>query len=235
MGLLTIILTIQNIMTKKYWYMYVLSFSGVAEILGYVGRIVTINDPNLTNFIFMDVFLLLTPNLLAYVEYKTVSLLMKKINMSKAWGVLPAKWVSALFVTSDVVSFVVQSCAAGYLTSGNEDLIKTGKIIMLTGLGIQIGFFTLFLVLCLHVFMKSYGLRVVFMAILFQMVCLYTRGVYRIIEFASEKDAFINQHEYFFYIFDTLLIALCFVSYIVFYFPKYLDKEIKPVVYPEQV
>ena len=133
LGLLTIILTIQNIMTKKYWYMYVLSFSGVAEILGYVGRIVTINDPNLTNFIFMDVFLLLTPNLLAYVEYKTVSLLMKKINMSKAWGVLPAKWVSALFVTSDVVSFVVQSCAAGYLTSGNEDLIKTGKIIMLTG------------------------------------------------------------------------------------------------------
>eukprot|EP00835_Amoeboradix_gromovi_P003445 NODE_227_length_13866_cov_0.400305.p6 type:complete len:273 gc:universal NODE_227_length_13866_cov_0.400305:9922-10740(+) len=235
LGLLTVVLTAQNIWMmgkKKYLYMYVLTGSGLAEIAGYVGRIVTINDPTLPNFIFMDVFLLLTPIALAYFEYKTVGKLMVKIKLEKAFGFIPAKWVSLLFVFSDFVSFVVQSAAAGYLTSGDENLEKIGKAIMLTGLGIQIVFFTFFFILMTHVFIKSKGMWVPFLSLYIQMGCLYTRGVYRIIEFASSHDSEVNQHEYYFYIFDSLMITICFVSYIVFYAPKFLNKEYKSVVYP---
>ena len=231
LAILTLILTYQNYKApRKYMYMYVLTGSGLAEIAGYIGRIVTINDPNLPNFIFMDVFLLLTPNALAFVEYKTVSKLMQKMNIEKAFKI-PAKWVARVFVFSDVVSFVVQSCAAGYLTSGDADQEKVGKVVMLTGLAIQLFFFTGFLILMTHVFMKATGLRIVFLALYIQMACLYARGVYRVVEFASDHSAQVNQHEYFFYIFDSLMVGICFVTYIVFYFPKYLEKDFK-VVHP---
>eukprot|EP00834_Sanchytrium_tribonematis_P005135 NODE_291_length_10603_cov_1.029703.p6 type:complete len:279 gc:universal NODE_291_length_10603_cov_1.029703:9573-10409(+) len=226
---LTILLAIQNyfhVKKKKYFYLMALTASGLAEIAGYVGRIYTIDDPNLPNFIVMDCFLLLTPNLLAFVEYKTVGKIMRKYGIDKAWNVIPAKSVSRLFVTSDVVSFCVQSTAAYFLTSGKEDDQPIGKVIMLTGLGIQIGFFTGFFVLMTYVFFKVNELRMAFLALFIQMGCLYVRGVYRIIEFANNNTAEINKHEYYFYYFDTLLIGICLVTYNVFYFARYLDKPV---------
>ena len=211
--------------------MFVLSLSGVGEIVGYIGRIAMINNPSLDFYLLMEVLLVVTPNILAYVEYSTVGRIMKKIDITRAWGFIPSTWVSRIFVISDLLCITIQSTAAVYLSSGKDDQFDTGRNIMLVGLAIQITFFTGFIFLMTHVHSKSKGMSTAFMALYIQMGCLYARAIYRVLEAAEDLSADVNQNEYYFYIFDFLMVVICFVTYILFHFSYYLngDEDEKPI------
>eukprot|EP00835_Amoeboradix_gromovi_P001388 NODE_62_length_25126_cov_0.447277.p6 type:complete len:282 gc:universal NODE_62_length_25126_cov_0.447277:22690-21845(-) len=224
---LTIAITIRN-MRYKYYYMYILSFCGVGEILGYVGRVLVIQNFSKQKFIFMDVFLILIPLFMAFVEYKTLGKLMELSNIKAAFNI-SHKYVQYVFFASDVISVAVQGTGAAFLLMGNTSDLQTGKYIMSTGVALQMAFFTAFLAMIVSVQLKdTKKFALAYANLYFQMICLYARFLFRFVEFFPTETAVVNNvvtNEFYFYIFDFGMVAACFVSYIVFYFPELFEKD----------
>ena len=80
------------------------------------------------------------------------------------------------------------------------------------------------------------GMRKVFFALFLTIALLFTRNIYRVVNSAEGYQGYLNTHEVYFYVFDTLVIFLAFVVYTVWHFglnlpptqpstPKMVDGE----------
>lgn len=73
-----------------------------------------------------------------------------------------ARWVTVIFIASDVFSFALQgagaaimSAATGGLTVKDHDKLNLGKKVMLVGLAVQLGFFSFFTAAVVRFDMKT--------------------------------------------------------------------------------
>lgn len=231
-ALFTIYLTIRIYRSKSPRFLYILAFTGLMETTGYAVRIICIDFTDLNRFIGTTLFILLAPNALALVNYKAVGEIIRLSNVESDKFYLRAKFVTWFFFGSDIFAFVLQGAGGGMLTTASLNSI--GNVVTLLGLGTQLFFFASFATILVYVHRSpKYNYHVegspnakrnLVFCLYATIGLLYIRSIYRIAEYATGYSGPIARLEWAFYAFDSLVIAISFFIYSVFYIGNYLPK-----------
>ncbi len=210
------------------------------EVIGYVGRALNARQSygNWTTppYIMQSLLILLAPALFAASIYMVLGRL---ITLLAAEHLSPirVKWLTKVFVTGDVISFLAQSAGGGMLSQAKtQSKVNLGENIITGGLGVQALFFFCFIIVSgifnvrLHrnptqrsetIGWQSY-LYILYLASSLIMI----RSVFRMIEYAMGQDGILLQHEVFLYVFDAALMFLAMVLFN-FYHPSTIVKSDK--------
>jgi hypothetical protein len=116
------------------------------EVVGYVGRILSTNDLwALGPFILQSLLLLIAPALFAASIYIVLGRIILLVDGEQC-SLIRQKWLTKIFVTGDVISFVVQAGGGGIQAAGSLELLHAGENIIVVGLFLQLTFFGFFIV-----------------------------------------------------------------------------------------
>eukprot|EP01112_Ceratiomyxa_fruticulosa_P018252 TRINITY_DN5805_c0_g1_i2.p1 TRINITY_DN5805_c0_g1~~TRINITY_DN5805_c0_g1_i2.p1 ORF type:complete len:285 (-),score=48.00 TRINITY_DN5805_c0_g1_i2:7-861(-) len=218
-----VVVFINAIRTKTY-LLLIISATALTECAGYIARVVMCMNPSREAYIALQVLLILSPNAFALVNYWTVGLIVQRASnggtVKGAMSWISPKTISAIFLTSDFVSFGVQGTAAGLLVSNDPETSDHGRLVMMAGLAIQMVFFSIFAIVTIVTHQSTgFGLkenkqvRPAFLMLYVTASFLTIRSIYRFAEFAQRKSYLVD-HEIFFYLFDTLVVLGCLITYI---------------------
>lgn len=210
------------------------------ELVGYVTR--AYSTQHLFNkdvFIVQTVMILVAPAVMAAACYQsfgrvTIWVVPPEFQAAKYLWV-PARRVTPVFVGFDIFSFFVQviggSMVAAASTAANAN---RGKNIVLAGLGLQLATFGFFVVASvrLNVILRT-RLRAVPLpkernwqlylnVVNVATVLILVRTLLRLVEYAMGTQGYLTEHEWFFYCFDSALMFLVAVIFIVFHPGYYL-------------
>ncbi|KAA8897111.1 hypothetical protein TRICI_006787 [Trichomonascus ciferrii] len=130
------------------WYWIPFLVGGYMEVAGYiVRRISGDDDTSMPLFAVQFLFVLLPPILFAASIYMTLGRLLRYVGATQL-SPIPIKWVTPTFVTGDIISLALVGAGGGIQATSpdDQDALDTGKPIMMTGLGIQVLFFSIFII-----------------------------------------------------------------------------------------
>lgn len=189
------------------WWMLVCVVTGAVEVAGYALKIKMLDSPEYYTYVVSYAFLVIGPVFLVIVEYLCVA---KLIGRSKLGGKSRfARGVAWFMTVSEVICLGIQCAAGGPLTSKDEKQREIGGKMMLAGLSMQVGFFSIFTGIALYVQRrKVHGyngnkrFRGLFATLYTTIVLFYIRNIFRIVEFGQGFFGYLATHEEFFYIFD---------------------------------
>jgi hypothetical protein len=125
------------------WNPYTTQF----ETIGYAARAAAHKDTETKMpYIIQSILILIAPILFAGSIYMILGRLIMRTN-SASLSIVRARWVTAIFVAGDILSFFVQSGGAGMLVKADtEDGVQMGEYIILGGLILQILIFMFFVI-----------------------------------------------------------------------------------------
>ena len=232
--------------------MIILLIGTYGEVIGYGARIDGVyNGGSFGPFLVMNLFIILAPVAFAAANYVIFGRLLRIVlayaSMEKhrrKLSFLPVNKITAIFVTSDVISFLIQGGGAGLLLSRqsngapNLQNQKTGEQILTAGLCINLISFCFFFAVIIYFsvgfrkllkqqqlsldFLPAHNKRrtitPIIVAMFVSMLLIIVRSAYRIIEFHDGWNSRINSTESYFYIFDASLMVIATGIY-VFIFP----------------
>ncbi|KAF3196487.1 hypothetical protein TWF106_004816 [Orbilia oligospora] len=209
------------------WYITVLLLAGIMQTFGYLARLFSARDVrNRGLYIAQFVLVVLAPVFTAAGDYIILGRLLERVlpggPRAKALG-LPARWITWIFVASDLISFVMQGIGATIISANtdgrNPAAQKQGQHIIMAGLAIQIAFFSFFACAVVRFDTKTRGSHsgAKWRALVY---CL-------IVEFAQGWDGYLMSHEVYFYVLEALPMLPCLVIFNIFHPSKYLP-EPKP-------
>lgn len=128
--------------------------------------------------------------------------------------------LTKIFVTGDVIAFLIQSAGGGIEAMKTLSSVKVGQKVIIVGLFAQLVSFGLFIVVSVTFQVRMQKdrrsdpslydlpwkrhLNAVYIASLFIMV----RSIFRVIEYIMGNNGFLLRHEYFLYVFDAVLMLL---------------------------
>lgn len=228
-------------------WLYILPGTALAEALGYGFRTACVYDSTLGNYVGMTLLLLVSPNALALVNYKTLGNViaakpppsdMTENHDSPDPFWLRPKFVTWFFFSSDIFAFLLQGGGGGLQSSISTRNI--GSTITLVGLSIQLFFFASFTCIAIYVHRSprfDYQLlssssatvttpkRKVMICLFSTIVLLYIRSIYRVAEYAMGYDGPIATAEWAFYVFDSAIILACFIIYYLWFIGDYLPNS----------
>ncbi|KAH1306497.1 hypothetical protein KXX11_007471 [Aspergillus fumigatus] len=209
------------------WFFIPFVIGGIFEIIGYIGRAMSSKetpDWTLGPYIVQTLFLLLAPALLAASVYMLLGRIILLLQ-AESHALLGRKWLSKIFVTGDVLSFLLQGAGGGIQSSGNLDNLKNGERIIVVGLFVQIFFFGFFIITASHFYWKikkypiprsctpeiPWGkhLHVLYLTSFLIMI----RSVFRLAEYLQGNNGYLLHHEIYLYIFDALLMFITMVTF----------------------
>ncbi|KAI9252124.1 RTA-like protein [Sporodiniella umbellata] len=203
------------------------------ELVGYLIRILCVEYTTIARYATMQLFILLAPNALALVNYKTIGEVIRLSEVKGSPFFLRSKFVTWFFFASDVFSFLLQGSGSGLQATGGKSA-DTGKSIILAGLFIQLIFLACFGAIVIYISRNDNYVfyvegqtahkkhLIACMSVTF--IFIYIRSIYRVIEFSTGYDGPVAKAEWAFYVFDTLAIAICFIVYAVYFIGNYLPK-----------
>ncbi|KAK6356517.1 hypothetical protein TWF718_000875 [Orbilia javanica] len=151
-GITTLIHFIQYFRYRA-WYLTVLLVAGIMQTFGYIARLFSARDVyDRGLFIAQFVLVILAPVFTAAGDYVILGRLLERVlpggPRAKALG-LPARWITWIFVSSDLISFVMQGIGAAIISANtdgrNPSAQLRGQNIIMAGLAIQIAFFSFFI------------------------------------------------------------------------------------------
>ncbi|KAF1997815.1 RTA1-domain-containing protein [Amniculicola lignicola CBS 123094] len=240
---ITTFLHIFQLIKKRTWYFIPLVIGGFFEIIGYIGRIISIQDIwKLGPYIIQSLLLLVAPALFAASVYIILGRIILMVD-GERYSLIRQKWLTKIFVTGDVLSFMVQGGAT--ISS-----MHTGERLIIVGLVLQLVFFGLFIVVAglFHYrlvndtpskslslpFRHSRRLTVSSTApingtrrvnihelpwkshlyVLYSAsILILIRSLFRLIEYAQGNGGYLLKHEYFLYVFDAMLMFFTMVIF----------------------
>ncbi len=190
-------------------------------------------------FIIQTVMILVAPAVMAaacYMAFGRIVLWVVPPRFQTArylW--VPARRITPIFVGGDVFSFFVQVIGGSIVGAANTpSAANRGKNILLGGLALQLACFGFFVVASvrLNVLLRR-GLRDVALpkernwqlfltAINGANVLILFRTILRFVEFALGTKNYLQNHEWFFYAFDSALMFLVAALFVVIYPGHYL-------------
>ena len=109
--LLTSLLHLYQLIRARTWYFLPLVIGAIFEMIGYIGRILSSTQtPNWTlgPYIIQSIFLLVAPALFAASIYMILGRIIVAID-GERFSLIKKKWLTKIFVMSDVLSFLVLS------------------------------------------------------------------------------------------------------------------------------
>lgn len=198
-------------------------FGGIFEVVGYLGRILSLSDTEkLSPYIMQSLLLLLAPPLFAATIYMVLGRVIADLRADKH-SIIRLKWLTKIFVIGDVISFFVQAAGGGLQTSSSLLVVDLGKTLLTVGLFMQIAFFGFF-ILVLGIFQwriirepTSVSLstryapsslrnwQTIIYTLFFCSTMIFIRCVVRAVEYIQGNDGYIISHEVFLYIFDGVM------------------------------
>ncbi|KAH8805274.1 RTA1 like protein [Xylogone sp. PMI_703] len=225
----TTLLHVCQLVKYRTYYFIPLIIGGCFEWVGYIGRVLSSHDQwALGPYIMQTLLLLVAPALFAASIYMILGRIIILVD-GEAHSLIKKKWLTKFFVSGDILSFVLQGAGGGIMASGSLQAMRTGEHIIVTGLSIQIIFFTFFIIVAtlfhyrictVHTAASSApGLQwqkrlfILYAASLLILI----RSVFRVVEYVMGNDGFILRHEIFLYIFDALLMFVVLVLFNVVY------------------
>ncbi|KOS38622.1 hypothetical protein ACN38_g10556 [Penicillium nordicum] len=147
------------------------------------------------------------------------------VLQAESHSILKKKWLTKIFVTGDVMSFLLQGAGGGIQSSGSLDSMKTGEHIIIVGLFVQIIFFGFFIVVA-GLFdwkLRKYPIPRCFdreipwrkhLNILYATsLLILVRSLFRLVEYIQGNAGYLLRHEVYLYIFDSLLIIMAMIIF----------------------
>ena len=209
----------------KSWYLLPLLIGAGLEFVGYIVRCLSLqqyidnmNPLPLGPYIIQSVFILVAPAFLAASIYMLLGRLVIAANAGPA-SPIPLRWLTKLFVAGDVIAFLGQAAGAGLLSAGSLSSAKTGEYIIIAGLGVQVLFFSCFIITGiiiqrrltithwnLHTGMPIGWVKMLYVLYIVSALILI-RSLFRIIEYATGYNGYLMHQEVFLYVFDALLMS----------------------------
>ncbi|KAL4863181.1 hypothetical protein BDV12DRAFT_177813 [Aspergillus spectabilis] len=202
---------------------------GVFQILGYLFRILSHNNTDSNPlYALQTVLILLGPALYAASIYMVLGRLIIYLD-AQEHSLVRVNWMTKIFVTGDVVSFLMQCGGGGLMSGDNPDSRKIGETITIIGLVVQVIFFGFFLItaiIChirIHKATTSRALEATqhwrgnwtarnWVTLLYALyvvsVLILIRSVFRLVEFIDGYGGYLMTHEVFLYVFDAVLMAV---------------------------
>ena len=234
LGGYTIITIISLVLTRRYGrgFMYIIPAMGLMEMLGYATRIVVAKQETLNPYIASALFILLPPIALALVNYIVAGRMLRVANKAVRvifWEV-SADRVAKVFFWTDVACFFLQASGSSLLAVGNVQVSNIGTAIVVLGLSIQFAFIVAYIWVLHRISTDPFfglsevqALKYVFVGLRITVFFLFVRNIYRIAEYATGFQGPIQTTEWTMYVFETLTIFLCFITYCVFHFGRLLQ------------
>ncbi|KAF4633258.1 hypothetical protein G7Y89_g4864 [Cudoniella acicularis] len=208
---------------RRTWYFIPFVIGGIFETIGYAARAVNSKQsPNwsTTPYAIQSLMVLLAPTLFAASIYMVLARIIK-LTDGESHSIIKARFLTATFVTGDVLSFLAQSAGGGMLVQAKTpDKLKLGQNVITGGLGIQVLFFGFFIIVAAIFHMRiraAPSLRSQTVDVPWQqyLIILYVastfimiRSVFRIAEYVMGSDGLLLSHEIYLYIFDATLMFL---------------------------
>ncbi|KAI9472858.1 hypothetical protein LPJ78_005022 [Coemansia sp. RSA 989] len=219
-------------------WLYILPGTAFAEALGYAFRTACVYKTTFGMYVAMMLFLLVPPNALALANYKAVAKIIRSSPAARPrvfW--LKPGFVNWFYFASDVFSICMQGAGGGMLTGTTTR--DAGRAVVLVGLTVQLFFFACYLATSFYVWWRpEYTVHVsprfkshqqakrrVMLSVTTTTVLLYIRSIYRIAEFGDGYGGKIYSSEWAFYVFDTIVIFLMFIVYIVLFIGHSFPRE----------
>ncbi|KAJ6191035.1 hypothetical protein N7519_001056 [Penicillium mononematosum] len=209
------------------WFFIPFVIGGLFEIVGYIGRAASSKqspDWTLGPYIVQTLCLLLAPALLAASIYMLLGRIILVLQ-AESHAILKKKWLTKIFVTGDVLSFLLQGAGGGIQSSGSLDGMKTGERIIIAGLFVQIIFFGFFIVVAVLFDLKLRKYRIPrcfsgevqwrkHLNILYaSSLLILIRSAFRLVEYIQGNEGYLLHHEVYLYVFDSLLIFIVMIVF----------------------
>lgn len=147
-------------------------------------------------------------------------------------SLIRVNWLTKVFVSGDVLSFLLQGTGAGMMATG--DLASLGKIVVMIGLVVQLVMFALFIISAVifqhrmqkypthHASDSEIAWNKHLYNIYAACALIMIRSIFRVVEYGMGQDGYLLTHEWTLYIFDALLMFIVMVLYGMF-FPSELQ------------
>ncbi|KAJ6112075.1 hypothetical protein N7523_008136 [Penicillium sp. IBT 18751x] len=218
---------IYQLFKNRTWFYIPFVIGGLLEIIGYIGRALSSNQsPNWTlgPYIMQTLCLLLAPALLAASIYMLLGRIILVLQ-AESHAILKKKWLTKIFVTGDVMSFLLQGAGGGIQSSGSLDGMKTGERLIIVGLFVQIIFFGFFVTVAVmfDTKLRKYPIPRCFAAeipwrkhlnmLYAASLLILVRSLFRVVEYIQGNNGYLLHHEIYLYVFDALLI---FIAMLIF-------------------
>ncbi|MCJ1306220.1 hypothetical protein MMC08_009038 [Hypocenomyce scalaris] len=182
------------------WFFIPLIVGGLFELVGYVGRVVSSqNQWLLSPYIMQTLLILVAPALFAATIYMTLGRIILLLQGEKH-AVIRPKRLTKIFVSGDVLCFLVQAGSAGILATKSKNSLKLRQAIVIVGLCIQIVSFGFFVISAtiFHRRTKSSSLPAAapqawekYLFVLYAAsILILVRSVFRVIEYAVGNDGY---------------------------------------------
>ncbi|KAH7370740.1 RTA1 like protein-domain-containing protein [Rhexocercosporidium sp. MPI-PUGE-AT-0058] len=234
---ITTCLHIFQLIRKRTWYFVPFVIGGLC----YVGRLLNAGQSygewTTGPYIMQSLLLLLAPAFFAASIYMILGRIIVLVD-GEAHSPIRVRWLTKIFVGGDVLSFLAQSAGGGMLGKAKKQSdVDLGEHIITAGLGIQVLFFGLF-VLVAAIFhwrlkampsLRSKQLSIPWESYLYILYIasglILVRSVFRIIEYIMGSDGILLRHEYFLYVFDAALMFVAMVLFNVCHPSRIISKE----------
>lgn len=210
--------TTQTLRLRNCWWWLTFSVGLIFEVIGYIARSLSAKkDPyNLIYFVLNYFFIVTAPVFLAAGIYTVLSILIRETTGGNRFAVVSPRVILGFFVTSDVVSTVIQISGAvlvGIRESRRQDPSVANNI-LLGGLAYQVFAMSIFIILCATFVvrarraLKAEGLTTFVAVFVLSTLMVYLRTVFRLAETAEGLFGKLATHEVFFGCLEFAPIAL---------------------------
>ncbi|KAH7920174.1 RTA1-domain-containing protein [Leucogyrophana mollusca] len=242
-----LILTIAFIQT--YWirkwgpkWMLCLVIGEYTYALGFALRFGLHYAPDSRNlYIVEDFFVVLSPCAFIAADYILLGRIARYLDCAE-YLLVPSQRITAIFVTSDITTFMIQAAGGGISVSNNISTALAGEHIFLAGLALQLAsFFTFTCIYCCflyrvhkhkpEIWAKDRGgtwyrdWRVLAGALSLSCVGILVRSVYRVVELSQGYQGYLTTTEAYFYGLDTLPLLVAISAYIPFWPGRFIPSE----------
>ncbi|KAJ5550323.1 hypothetical protein N7461_005021 [Penicillium sp. DV-2018c] len=223
------ILHFYQLLRTRTWFMLPFFIGGALETIGYIGRLLSsIEAPEYTKgpYIMQSALILIAPAFLAASVYMTLGRIIHMVDGEKC-SLIKLRWLTKIFVTGDVLSFLMQASGAGLMVKDTTNP-STGEHIIIGGLFVQIIFFGFFIITA-----TSFQLRITrrpsgrsidlgnlwhrhLIALYVTGALILVRSIVRLVEYIQGYDGYLMKEEAFIYVFDGLLmfVAMLVLHYV---------------------
>lgn len=212
-------------------FLWILVGATLAECISYIAREIAIHNVTKVTYIIMLLFVLLTPNAIALVNYMAVGKICTYAEFTSTW--FKPYYIPRFFFIADIFCFAIQGFAGGLLASNNTDSMKLGADVFTVGVILQLVFIGAF---CFVTYWCDRKLKreqpdkhqlcqKAFITLYVTILLLTIRTIYRTVEYKTGYDGVVATTEWIYYAFDTLPIFICFMFYTWLHLGQYLPVE----------
>ncbi|KAI9926611.1 hypothetical protein MW887_004380 [Aspergillus wentii] len=190
--------------------------------------------------------ILLAPTLYAASIYMVLGRIITFLH-GEHLSYIPVRLMTVIFVSGDVLSFILQGAGGGIMANGSEKTLTIGQWVIVAGLCVQLAFFGAFvsasLIFHYKITQKPTGesketiyvrgivwpqdWRGLLLACYAVSVLILIRSIYRLVEFIQGNDGYVISHEVFMYVFDTAMMFIVMLVMNVFHPSVVLRSESK--------